>query len=85
LIRKVAEFKKSRFVQRMCCRNKVCRNKNMPKFGKTAEFGVHRKKHLYDIEILKCYNEQEKSMTKKVWSTTLNTVFWYFLDRRLNH
>jgi hypothetical protein len=28
-------------------RNKVRRNKNLPKFGKTAEFGARRKNHLY--------------------------------------
>jgi hypothetical protein len=33
----------------MCRRNKVRRNKNMPKFGKTAEFGARRKNHLYGI------------------------------------
>jgi hypothetical protein len=31
----------------MCRRNKIGRNKNMPKFGKNAEFGARRKKHLY--------------------------------------
>jgi hypothetical protein len=28
-------------------RDKVRRNKNMPKFGKTAEFGARRKKKRY--------------------------------------
>jgi hypothetical protein len=43
LIRRVAEFK-SCFVKRMCCRNK-----NMPKCAKTAEFGARRINHLYCI------------------------------------
>jgi hypothetical protein len=33
----------------MCRRKKVRRNKNMPKFGKNAEFGARRKYHLYSI------------------------------------
>jgi hypothetical protein len=35
----------------MCRRNKVRRNKNMPKFGKTVEFGARRKNHLYGMSM----------------------------------
>jgi hypothetical protein len=48
-IRKDESQNLNHVLSKECRRNKVRRNKNMPKFGKTAEFGAHRKNHLYGI------------------------------------